>query len=239
MVTGGAKGIGARVAHRFSNAGYAVAVAYRNSEQAARALAEDLTACGRKAVALQADLSTAAGAETLRRGVFEAFGRADVLVNNAGSCAYGLLASMSDRQIEAVLADNLRSVVYVCRAFYDDFAFGKKGNIINISSVWGLKGASTESVYAAAKAGVIGLTKSLAKELAPSGVRVNAVAPGAIMTDMLARFSAEELEDVRKEIPIGRLGDPDDIARAVLFLASDKASYITGEVWNVSGGYVI
>ncbi len=238
VITGGAKGIGARIAHRFSSEGYAVAVAYRNSEAEADKLVAELSAHGR-AIAVKADLSTASGANALRSAVISQFGRVDVLVNNAGSAFYGVLGSMTEEEIERTLGDNLKSAILTSRAFYDDFAFGKKGAIVNVSSVWGIKGASAEAVYSAAKFGVAGLTKSLAKELAPSGVRVNAVAPGIIMTDMLSRFGADELDDMLREIPCGRFGRADDVAEVVFFLASDKAAYITGEIIDVSGGYVI
>lgn len=238
-VSGGAKGIGAAVSRLFCRRGYSVAIGYRTSRAAAVTLADELNAAGGKAVAVYADLSGMKGAEEFRRGVFGAFGRADVLVNNAGSCEHGVLAEFSEEHILRSVTDNLLAAVYASKAFYDDFAFGGSGSIVNISSVWGICGASTESVYSAAKAGVIAFTKSLAKELAPCGVRVNAVAPGVTDTDMLARFGNDERAELKNEIPLGRFASPGDIASVVYFLASDAASYITGQTFNVSGGYVI
>lgn len=239
VVTGGAKGIGARLARRFAAAGYAVAFCYRSSQAQADKLVRELTESGGKALAVRADLSSYEAAVSLRDAVFAAFGRCDALVNNAGSSYVGLLADMTEADVQCTVADGLLSAVYATKAFYDDFAFGRGGSIVNIASVWGLTGASCEAVYSAAKAGVIGFTKAMAKELAPCGVRVNAIAPGAIATDMLARYSAAETEAIRTEIPLGRIGDADDVAAAALFLASDAAAYITGETLNVSGGYVI
>lgn len=238
VVTGGAKGIGARIARRFALNGYAVAISYRNSKNEADKLVAELSERGR-AIAVCGDLSRFADAKRLRDEVFAAFGRCDVLVNNAGSSFYGLLADMREEDIKSVIGDGLLTSINATKAFYDDFAFGGRGCIVNVSSVWGIRGASCEAVYSAAKAGVIGFTRAMAKELAPSGVRVNAVAPGAIETDMIARFSSAEKEEIRREIPLGRIGDPNDVASAVLFLSSDAASYITGETLNVSGGYVI
>lgn len=238
VITGGAKGIGAEISRLFSRKRYAVAICYKKSKTQADELAAELNEAGGNAVALYADLSSVNGAESLRNEVMNLFGKISVLINNAGSCEYGLLAQFSEADIMRSVSDNLLSAIFASKAFYDDFAFGKKGCIINISSVWGISGASMESVYSAAKAGVIGFTRALAKELAPCGVRVNAVAPGAIDTDMLARFSNEEKSEIVSEIPAGRLGKPVDIAQTVWFLASDRASYITGQTINVSGGYV-
>ena len=239
VITGGSKGIGAEISRLFSHEGYAVAVCYRNSKARAEALVNELNDNGGNAIAVYADLSSQKGADELRKRVIGELGKISVLVNNAGSSEYGLLAQFSEEDVIRSVTDNLLSAIYTLKAFYDDFAFGKSGSVINISSVWGICGASAESVYSAAKAGVIGFTRAMAKELAPSGVRVNAVAPGAIDTDMLARFTDEEKRDIVSEIPTGRLGTPRDIANAVLFLASDKASYITGQTVNVSGGYLI
>ena len=239
VITGGAKGIGAATVRLFSALGYAVAINYRSSESAAEKLAEELVHGGGQAVTVCADLSEMRGAEKLHSAVIDAFGGADVLVNNAGSCEYGLLSDFSEADIRRSVGDDLLSAIFATKAFYDDFAFSGKGSIVNVSSVWGICGASMESVYSAAKAGIIAFTKAMAKELAPSGVRVNAVAPGAIKTDMLSRFAPEELADIIAEVPSGRLGAPEDIANAVYFLASERASYITGQTFNVSGGYVI
>lgn len=239
VVTGGAKGIGAAIARLFSLRGWSVAIGYRTSRNAAAALENEINSAGGNAASICADLSDMSGAESLRNAVMERFGRIDALINNAGSCEYGTLADFSEADIRRSVTDNLLSAVFTVKAFYDDFAFGKKGSIVNISSVWGICGASMESVYSAAKAGVIAFTRVMAKELAPSGVRVNAVAPGVITTDMLSRFSESEMSDIVSDIPLGRPGTPEDVAAAVCFLADGRSSYITGQVFNVSGGYVI
>lgn len=239
VVTGGAKGIGAAISRLFCLRGWAVAVSYRSSEDAAFSLVEELNATGGDAFAVRADLSDMQGANELRRRVIEKYGNVCALINNAGSCEYGTLADFSEADIRRSVTDNLMSAIFTTKAFYDDFAFGHSGCIVNVSSVWGICGASMESVYSASKAGVIAFTRAMAKELAPSGVRVNAVAPGAISTDMLARFNEKELTDIISEIPLGRLGQPHDVACAVYFLADDCSSYITGQTINISGGYII
>ncbi len=237
VVTGGAKGIGACIARRFSDAGYSVVIGCRSSVTEADRLARELVSTGRRAIAVRADLSSESGAKRLRDETVSAFGRTDVLVCNAGTSMYKLICDTSAVDFDRVTGDNLKSAFLTTRAFYDDFAFGRRGSIIYISSVWGQKGASNEAAYSAAKAGITGLVRSAAKELAPCGVRVNAIAPGAVKTDMLAHFTAEELENIGSEIPLGRIGAPSDIAGVALFLASDLASYITGETVTVSGGY--
>ena len=237
VVTGGAKGIGAAVSRLFSRRGWNVVVCYKSSVAAAEALVSELGV--ERTVAVKAALSAFSGAAEVRRAAIARFGGVDVLVNNAGSSEYGVLADMSEEDIRRTVGDDLLSAIFMTKAFYDDFAFSRKGSIVNVSSVWGICGASMESVYSAAKAGIIAFTKAMAKELAPSGVRVNAVAPGAIKTDMLSRFAPEELADIIAEVPSGRLGAPEDIANAVYFLASERASYITGQTFNVSGGFVI
>lgn len=239
VITGGAKGIGGSIARRFSAMGYNVVISYKNSKLKALSLIKELSQFGVRAVAVCADLATEKGARILRDRVIEEFGKIDVLINNAGTAWYSLLVNMSEKEIDSVLSDNLKSCIYTSKAFYDDFAFSKTGSIVNISSVWGIKGSSMETVYSSAKAGIIGFTKALAKELAPCGIRVNAIAPGIIDTDMISSFSEQEISEMTKEIPCGRIGAPDDVANVALFLASDLASYITGEVINVSGGYVI
>ncbi len=239
VVTGGAKGIGAEISRLFSHNGYSVAVCYNTSKDSADKLVEELNSVGGKAAAIRADLSSLSGALALRNEVISKFGKISVLINNAGSSEYGLLAQFSEADIMRSVSDNLLSAIYTVKAFYDDFAFGKSGAIINVSSVWGICGASMESVYSAAKAGIIGFTRAVAKELAPCGIRVNAVAPGAIDTDMLSRFTQEEKRNIVSEIPLGRLGVPSDIANAVAFLADERSSYITGQTVNISGGYLI
>lgn len=239
LITGASRGIGAACAQAFAKAGYNVAVNYNKSEAKAEALAEELRSFGVKAVCIKADVSDSAQVRNLFDTARSQLGDIDVLVNNAGISLYGLLTDVSDEEWDRLIASDLSSVFYCCRAALPDMIRSQSGVIINIASMWGEVGASCEAAYSAAKAGVIGLTKALAKEVAPSGVRVNAVSPGVIMTDMMSGFSDEDIKALSDEIPLGRPGAPEDVADAVLFLASDKAKYITGQVVSVNGGMVI
>ena len=239
LITGASRGIGAACAKAFAKASYNVAVNYNKSEAKAEALAEELRSFGVKAVCIKADVSDSAQVRNLFDTARSQLGDIDVLVNNAGISLYGLLTDVSDEEWDRLIASDLSSVFYCCRAALPDMIRSQSGVIINIASMWGEVGASCEAAYSAAKAGVIGLTKALAKEVAPSGVRVNAVSPGVIMTDMMSGFSDEDIKALSDEIPLGRPGAPEDVADAVLFLASDKAKYITGQVVSVNGGMVI
>ena len=239
LITGGSRGIGAAIARAFAREGCHVAVNYCHSEQQALTLCEELRALGADAFAVCADVSDPAAAEEMIGAVCERFGRIDVLVNNAGTALVKLLTDTSDDEWRRVIDTDLSGVFYCCRAVLPAMIRAKSGCIVNIASMWGEVGASCEAVYSAAKAGVIGLTKALAKEVGLSGVRVNAVSPGVIMTDMMRGFSADDLAALRDEIPLNRLGTPEDVADAAVFLASDKARYITGQVLSVSGGMVI
>ena len=235
LITGASRGIGAACARAFARAGYDVIINYLNSEEKALSLAEELSALGVQAAAIRADVSDSEQV----RAMFAQAGSIDVLVNNAGISMTGLLTDMTDEEWRQMLAVNLSSVFYCCRAALDGMLRAHGGAIINIASMWGEVGASCEAAYSAAKAGVIGLTKALAKEVAPSGIRVNAVSPGVVMTDMMTGFSQDDLAVLKDETPLATLGTPEQIAEAVLFLASDKADYITGQVLSVNGGFVI
>lgn len=173
------------------------------------------------------------------RAMFEKVGAVDVLVNNAGVSSQKLFTDLSDDDWRETIGVNLDGVFYCCREALKPMISKKNGVIINISSMWGETGASCEVHYSASKAGVIGLTKALAKEVAPSNIRVNCIAPGVIMTDMMSDFDEETVSALREETPLGRLGTPEDIAETALFLASDKASFITGQTLSVNGGFVI
>lgn len=237
VVTGGAKGIGAAVVKLFAGNGYNVVFSYNQSEDDAQkllGLLKDLSVFGFKA-----DLTKEEDAKALYDFSISKLGRIDVLVNNAGTCEYGLLPFVSRDKFDKTVADNLGTTFLTTRCFYDHFVSNKRGSIINIASVWGLVGSSCEAVYSSAKAGIIGFTKALAKELAPSNIRVNAVAPGIVRTDMISRFSEDEICKMEEDIPLGRIGETADVAWAVFFLASKMSSYIMGEVINVSGGFVI
>ncbi len=239
IVTGASGGIGGAVAIRLAAAGFSVCVHFHHNAPAAEAAAETIRAAGGDAFTLRADLTAPAAAEALVEQTVSRNGRLDVLVNNAGVARQQLFCDVSDGDWKNMLAADLDSAFYCCRAALPVMLRQKKGRIVNVASMWGQVGASCEVPYSAAKAGLIGLTKALAKEYAPSGVTVNCVSPGAVRTNMMAGFTPAEIESLCEEIPLGRLGEPEEIAEAVAFLASDAASYITGQVLGVNGGMVI
>jgi 3-oxoacyl-[acyl-carrier protein] reductase len=239
LITGAAKGIGAACALAFAREGYAVAVHYHNSRTQAEALCAELSAMGADAAAFCADLTDRSAIADLFAAVYDRFGTIDVLVNNAGIALVKLFTDTSDDEWDRMIASDLTAAALCSRAVLPDMIRRHSGCIVNIASMWGEVGASCEVAYSAAKAGLIGLTKALAKEVAPSGIRVNAVSPGVIMTDMMAGFSDDDLAALKDEIPLGTLGAPGDVADAVIFLSSERARYITGQVLSVNGGFVI
>ena len=239
LITGASRGIGAACARDFAREGYRVAIHFNKSEKKALALCDDLIACGCEAITVQADVSDSAAVKAMVRYVEEQFGRIDVLVNNAGIAMQKLFTDTSDSEWDTMLATNLSAVFYSCKAVAPAMIRRHSGCIVNIASMWGEVGASCEVAYSAAKAGVIGFTKALAKELGSSGIRVNAVSPGVVMTDMMAGFSEEDVAALKEETPLCKLGSPEDIARTVVFLASENAGYITGQILGVNGGLII
>lgn len=239
LITGASRGIGAACALAFAKSGHNVAVNYHKNAEKAEKLTEELRSLGVSAIAVRADVSDSAQVRAMFERVHTELGAVDVLVNNAGIAHVGLLTDMTDEQWSAVVGTNLSGVFYCCRAALSEMIRAHQGVIVNIASMWGEVGASCEAAYSAAKAGVIGLTKALAKEVGPSGVRVNAVSPGVVMTDMMAGFSDEDVAALKDETPLSTLGAPEDIAEAVLFLAGEKARFITGQVLSVNGGMII
>jgi 3-oxoacyl-[acyl-carrier protein] reductase len=237
LVTGASGGIGRAVASHLAGDGYEVVLNYHKNEKSARSLFKELTrAYGEGAAVLaRADLSDSAQVADL----FRAAGKIDLLVNNAGIAQQKLFTDLTDRDWDDMFNVDVRGVFLCCRAALPAMIREKSGCIVNISSMWGQVGASCEVHYSAAKAAVIGLTKALAKEVGPSGIRVNCIAPGVIATEMNAGFSKETMEALRRETPLCRIGSPEDIAHAVSFLASPRAGFITGQVLGVSGGMVI
>ena len=240
LITGASGGIGAAIAEAFARAGYGLVLHYHKGEDRARALAARLTeSYSVPALPLCADLSDTAAVQAMFERAAEEFGFIDTVVNNAGIAEQKLFTDLTDEAWDRMIDVNLSGVFRTCRAALPEMIRQKQGTIINISSMWGQVGASCEVAYSAAKAGVIGLTKALAKEVAPSGITVNCIAPGAIRTPMLDCFTEEDLAALAEETPVGRIGTPEDVAASAVFLASEGARFITGQVLGVNGGFVI
>jgi 3-oxoacyl-[acyl-carrier protein] reductase len=235
LVTGASRGIGRSIALEMARAGCRVAC-FATSEERSRAVADECSSLGVETLALGGDVADpAAAASAVERTIGE-LGRLDVLVNNAGITRDGLLMRMSDEDFDRVLAVNLRGAFLTCRAAARPMTKQRSGRIVNVASIVGIMGNAGQANYAASKAGIIGFTKSLAKELGGRGITANVVAPGFITTDMTKDLSAEIKAGSLAGIPLARFGDPEDVARAVLFLASDLAAYVTGQVLAVDGG---
>ncbi len=239
LITGASKGIGAATAILFAEKGYNVVMNYNNSVQSALILQKSLVESGYKVIAYQANVTNRIDVELMVKETIERFGSIDVLINNAGVASQGLFTDISDIEWNEVLDVNLNGVFNVTQAVLPYMIRQKSGSIINISSMWGQVGASCEVAYSAAKAGVIGLTKALAKEVGPSGVRVNCIAPGLIETGMNQELTLEDVAAIVDETPLGRIGSTNDVSSSALFLASDESSFITGQVLGVNGGYII
>lgn len=230
LVTGGSRGIGAEICKNFIAAGDNVILNYRNSYEEALKLKEEL---GDKLTLVKADVGNRQEVSVMMSFVLEQYKKIDVLVNNAGISQIKPFADVTDDEWDEMMCVNLNGVYNCTKGVISSMIHEKSGKIINISSIWGEVGASCEVAYSTAKAGVIGFTKALAKELALSGINVNCVAPGIIDTDMNQQFNLEEL---KQEVPLNKIGTPQDVAEAVAFLASDDAKYITGQVISVNGG---
>ena len=236
IVTGGSRGIGAAIAKKLASQGMTVIINYCGSEDRALAVKSEIEAAGGQAEAWRCDVSDCGQCEAFVKAVVEKYGRIDVLVNNAGITRDGLMMRMSDEDFSRVIDTNLKGTFYMMRFASRHMLKAKKGRIINMASVVGLMGNAGQVNYAASKAGVIGATKSAAKELASRGITVNAVAPGFIDTEMTGGLSEKVQEQILTQIPLGTFGKPEDIANCAAFLASDEAAYITGQVIQVDGG---
>ncbi len=239
IVTGASRGIGAATALELSKLGFEVIVNYNNSEEKANAVLESIKNHGGGGYVFKCDVSNRAEVDKMIEFAINKYNRISVLVNNAGIAQQKLFTDITQSDWFKMVNVNLGGVFNCCQSVLPSMIHFKSGKIINISSIWGTVGASCEVHYSAVKAGIIGLTKALAKEVAPSGITVNAIAPGCIMTDMLTNdFNKDTLTFLAEETPMGRLGTPLDVARAAAFLASGNADFITGQVLGVDGGFM-
>ncbi len=233
IVTGGTRGIGAAISREFIKNGDRVFAVYEKNDIAARELEKDTGA-----IVIKADVSDSKEVTRVFDEVAK-YGKTDILINNAGISGIKPFADITEDDWDRIFAVNTKSAFLMSKAALSDMLIDKKGKIINISSVWGQTGGSCEVHYSASKAALIGFTKALAKELGLSGICVNCIAPGVIKTDMNAHLSCEEMADLTEEIPLNRIGTPEDVAKTAFFLASDGADYITGQVFGVNGGFYI
>lgn len=239
LITGSSRGIGRAVAYQLAHDGYAVCINYIERRDKAEELVALLRSEGCKAIAVQADVADRTAVNAMVETVREAFGPVTLLVNNAGVAGQALFQDVTDEMWDRYFSVNLNGMRHTIQAVLPDMLHEKAGNIVNISSIWGQHGASCEVTYSCTKHAIIGLTRSLAMELAPSGIRVNCVAPGVINTDMVQVLGEETLRELAQQTPLGRLGAPEDIAHAVSYLASERASFVTGQVLAVDGAFIL
>ena len=234
LITGGSRGIGKACVYEFSNSGYRVFLNYNKSSDEAEKIKNETGA-----VMVKADVSDSKQVNDMAEFIHTNYGKIDVIVNNAGISQQKMFTDITENDWDRMFDLNMKSMYLVTKAFVDDMIYKQSGKIINISSMWGVTGGSCEVHYSAAKAAVIGFTKALAKELGPSGICVNCVAPGVIETEMNSHLTKEDFDCLCEETPLERLGKPEEIAKTVRFLASENADFITGQVVNVDGGMVI
>ena len=239
LVTGASRGIGAAIAKSLAKEGAFVIINYNGSKERADAVAAEITADGGKAAVYGCNVSDYSACEKMAKDIMETYGHLDILVNNAGITRDDLLMKMSEEAFDAVIATNLKGTFNTIRHFSRYLLKQRSGTIINLSSVSGILGNAGQANYAASKAGIIGLTKTMARELASRGITVNGIAPGFVDTEMTQVLSDEVKEAATKQIPLGRFGKPEDIANMAAYLASEKAAYITGQIISVDGGMAI
>ena len=235
VVTGGSRGIGAQIVKELATYGYTVILNYNNSENSAKSVENELKKLGHAVDIFKADVSVSKEADNLINYTINKYGKIDVLINNAGISQTKPFTDITDEDWYKMIDNNLSSAFYCTREASKNMIHNKEGLIINISSIWGITGASMEVHYSASKAGMIGFTKALAKELGPSGIRVNAIAPGIIDTDMNKEYSNEEIENIKQEIPLEKIGKPESISKCIKWLIED--TYTTGEVISINGGW--
>lgn len=237
LVSGGGRGIGAAICRSLSDKGYRVFVNYNRSEKQAVELCRSLNRAGGKAIPLQGDLRVEAQASDLVDQVMDQAGGIDVLINNAGVAQQKLFTDITSEDWDFMFDSNVKGMFFLTKAVLPHMISEKRGRIVNISSMWGISGASCEVHYSASKAAVIGFTKALAKEVGPSGITVNCVAPGVIHTEMNGNLRPEDMEQLREETPLCRIGEPEEVAALVAFLVSEEARFITGQIISADGGF--
>ena len=239
LITGASRGIGAQAARTFAQAGYRVALNYCHSQQEAQALQKELNQQGAQALAVQADVQNRSEVDRMIAQIEAHLGSIDILVNNAGIAQQKLFTDLTEAEWDAMFGVNMKGMFHCTQAVLPSMIRRQYGAVVNVSSMWGVSGASCEVHYSASKAAVIGFTKALAKEVGPSHIRVNCVAPGVISTDMNAALSEETLTQLKDETPLCTLGTPQDVANVILFLASEKSAFITGQTITVDGGMIL
>ncbi len=239
LVTGSSRGIGRATARELARSGWAVCINYHRRRDCAETLCQELLDEGCRVMVQQADVRNRAQVEAMVSAVRQQFGDVSLLVNNAGISRQGLFQDVSEDLWREMFAVNVDGAFHACQAVLPAMLREHQGSIVNISSIWGLRGASCEVAYACTKSAIVGLTRSLAMELAPSGIRVNCVAPGVIQTDMLKEVGEEIVPQLQEETPLGRLGTPEDIAHAVAFFANPCSSFITGQILTADGGFIL
>jgi len=238
LITGASRGIGADIARIFAKNGYNVVINYFKSNQKAENLADELARKGTRAIAIKADIGDPVQVKMLVKQTLDIFGKIDVLVNNAGIALNKLLIDCSTAEIDDVVVTNLMGTIYTTKEVLPSMMSNMDGKIINISSMWGNVGGSMESVYSASKGGIIAFTKAVAKEVGLNNINVNCVCPGVILTDMTKNISVTDMRDLQDQTALGRIGQPQDVAGVVYYLATEQANYITGTVINVDGGII-
>lgn len=239
LITGASRGIGRAEAKRFAQEGYQVIANYHHAKEQVMELAQEMAQQGYSVIPMQADVSDPMQVEQMVEKVLQQFHHIDVLVCNAGIAKQGLLTDFTPESWREIMAVNLDSVFYCCRAVLPDMIRRQSGCIITTSSMWGITGASCEVPYSTSKAAIIGLTKALAKEVGPSGIRVNCIAPGVIDTEMNGNLTPEVMEELREETPLCQIGTAEQVAACAAFLAGEDASFVTGQVLSANGGFVI
>lgn len=238
LITGASRGIGKEIAKAVAKKGYNIIINYNKSEKEAFVLEKELASMT-GVLTVKANVANMNEVDLMYDKAIKRFNKVDILVNNAGISCCGLFTDISQSQQDSLIDTNIKGVFNATRAVLPDMISLKSGKIVNISSIWGKVGASCEVHYSATKSAIIGFTKALAKEVAPCGINVNCICPGVICTDMLNSFSDFEMESLKEYTPLGRLGTPQDIANAVMFLISEKASFITGQCLTVDGGFIL